>query len=55
MEHVLFIRTYCFLTILWSLSDFDISGEVTQFHNLGHLGEQLYNFIHLKYLLIMGV
>lgn len=49
MEHVLFIRTYCFLTILWSLSDFDIRGEVTPFHNLGHLWEQLCHFTHLSF------
>lgn len=41
------IRIYCFQTILWSLSDLDVSGEVVQFHNLGHVGEQPYNFICL--------
>lgn len=58
MEHVLFIRIYCFQTFLWSLSDFDVSvHEVRQFHNLDMLGSSLiilyiYNF---KCFLIMGV
>lgn len=34
-------------TILCSLSDFDVSGRVIQFHDLGHVGEKLYNFTHL--------
>lgn len=55
MKCVLFVRTECFQNTLCLLSDFDMSGEIIQFHNIehvGHVGEQFYNFI---YFLIMNV
>lgn len=52
MKCVLFIRTQCFQNVLYSLSDFEASGENKQFHKLGHVGEQFCNFICF---LIIGV